>query len=115
MSGSSETTRLPRLGWKRGLVASGDYIDDNLYLTFAADSACVEDFLLSNHLTRGSTVTRADVAEFRDDKQRAWRWYEDSADSYRRFRNRPLPGTELTVEVTTDGSPRRVHLRGVEF
>ncbi|GAB3956704.1 hypothetical protein GCM10027614_69760 [Micromonospora vulcania] len=37
---------------------SGDYIDDNLYLTFEADSACVDNFLRDNGLAGGTTVSR---------------------------------------------------------
>ncbi|MGC4869977.1 hypothetical protein ACLQ3B_31540 [Micromonospora sp. DT53] len=94
---------------------SGDYIDDVLYLTFEADSACVDTFLGDNRLAGGRTVDRDIAFTFRGDEPADWGWYEDDVAAYLKFRSRPKPGTELTVEVTPDGDRRRVYLRGVEF
>lgn len=94
---------------------SGDYIDDNLYLTFESDAACVDGFLRDNELAGGTTVSRDDALRFRDTKTTDWGWYEDGSASYQRLRNRPLRDTEITVEVATAGERRRVYLRGVEF
>ncbi|MFC5923221.1 hypothetical protein [Micromonospora vulcania] len=94
---------------------SGDYIDDNLYLTFEADSACVDNFLRDNGLAGGTTVSRDVVFPFRDDRTAQWGWYEDDTPSYLRFRTRPKTGTELTVEATPGGGQRRIYVRGVEF
>ncbi|MEO3773897.1 hypothetical protein [Micromonospora sp. B9E7] len=94
---------------------SGDYIDDNLYLTFESDAACVDGFLGGNGLSGGTTVSREDALRFRDDRCADWGWYEDDTASYQRMRTRPVVGTELTVEVTNSEGRRRVYVRGVEF